>query len=634
MWQCGPVKKIVARLSIALVVAAYIQPVTQGPAMAQANIGYNNVVSSRVSKTRGSVTLYTENSRELPRPIIRFLPGEYGDTILVADFVGIVWKPATRVIEVNSSFANRFATTVGVRKKGIKLVRIGRFQDSPPIMRVAIISNDAKKLKTVSFNSKPGKLTISWSKWLKSENTIRKAPDHKMAQRKGQNVPPFAPPIGAIDPHTVSNAEKVSLRPPIGMEAPPAQSINQNAQKKKGLFSRLIDKVKIKRAPKPAPQTAQKSKFRPASQSDIDAAKKQDETQRKTPSIVATKLGTDSYLVKIENLSTKSPKFKSFQLSKPDRFVIDFENMKELAGAQVPVISDNASLKSLRVGNPKIGDIDSTGRLVLDLKNPTIGVERKENGDAYSIAFLVGKSTNILNGLRAPRGTTVVLDAGHGGNDPGAQRGHLNEKDITLAITNKTHYYLKQKGVDCILTRHKDKTVSLQDRVKITNTKKPDLFLSVHVNSLETKSDIHGIETYYQTPQSLGLAKSIHKTLVEELDAPDRRVRKARFYVVNRTQVPAVLAEVGFISHKEERKKLATTKYQNQIAQALAKGVIQHLNKTTMIAGSEKDAKNLSNKSVTSGSKLAKTQGQTQSKQGTISRVSRLAQKGLGITVK
>jgi hypothetical protein len=101
--------------------------------------------------------------------------------------------------------------------------------------------------------------------------------------------------------------------------------------------------------------------------------------------------------------------------------------------------------------------------------------------------------------------------------------------------------------------------------------------VSVHINSLETNTHTTGIETYYQNEASKDLAKFIHNSLVAGLAAPDRGVRKARFYVINHTPVPAILAEVGFISNKEEREKLSSSDYQRQIAAAVADGVILFL---------------------------------------------------------
>src|SRR5690606_20257400 len=100
-------------------------------------------------------------------------------------------------------------------------------------------------------------------------------------------------------------------------------------------------------------------------------------------------------------------------------------------------------------------------------------------------------------------------------------------------IVKETERLLKQSGVKVTLTRDSDSTVTLAERVEITNKKSPDLFLSVHINSLQSTSDIHGIETYYQTPQSKALAQAIHDSLVTGLEAPDRKIRTARFYVIN-----------------------------------------------------------------------------------------------------
>jgi N-acetylmuramoyl-L-alanine amidase len=174
---------------------------------------------------------------------------------------------------------------------------------------------------------------------------------------------------------------------------------------------------------------------------------------------------------------------------------------------------------------------------------------------------------------KSPKGMVIVLDAGHGGSDPGAQRGDISEKDITLGITQKLKKLLEKQGADVTMTRGDDTFVSLEDRVKLTNQIVPDLFVSVHINALESTADIHGIETYYQTEQSKPLAEAIHQSLVSELSAPDRGVRKARFYVINHTTVPAILAEVGFISNKDERQRLTTADYQDKVAEGLAKGV-------------------------------------------------------------
>ncbi|HMP51777.1 MAG TPA: N-acetylmuramoyl-L-alanine amidase, partial [Candidatus Melainabacteria bacterium] len=295
------------------------------------------------------------------------------------------------------------------------------------------------------------------------------------------------------------------------------------------------------------------------------------------PSIALKENGDSGFAIEIKSDSPEKLLYKTFRLSNPERYVIDFENLSEIADSSLPSPTSTASgkfVRSMRVGSPVIGE-RAVGRLVLDLADTSTFITENKDNKTNTITIQVGgQGTSLLAGLKAPASSTVILDAGHGGTDPGAQRGDTDEKDITLAIVKKTDRYLKASGVKVLLTRDEDKTVSLAERVDLTNKTRPDAFLSVHINSLESKSDIHGIETYYQTPQSERMAKLIHKSLVDGLKAPDRSVRKAKFYVVNRTTVPAVLAEVGFISHKEEKKQLTTEAYQEKVAPALAPGVV------------------------------------------------------------
>jgi N-acetylmuramoyl-L-alanine amidase len=228
-------------------------------------------------------------------------------------------------------------------------------------------------------------------------------------------------------------------------------------------------------------------------------------------------------------------------------------------------------VKAIRIGQPD--DKENITRVVLDLTQPDCSVKQVISAEknALSVAFTNGGPVlSVAN-------TTVVLDAGHGGSDPGAQRGDIQEKELTLGITFKLKKYLESKGIRVVMTRSDDSFVSLEDRVKITNSTSADAFVSVHINSLESNNAITGIETYFQNDRSRSLANLIHASLVKELAVPDRNVRKARFYVINHTPLPAVLAEVGFISNKDERDKLISSDYQHQIAQALANGVILYL---------------------------------------------------------
>ncbi len=654
MWQWLsiylPVKKIVAFLMnrplfwTLLVFAVYIQTGWHTAAVAQNQVGYSRISSVKEGWGKKSITLQTETPVSIPRPIIRFLPGENGDTILVADFYGLLWNMPTKVVEVNSSFASSLPVTTGsAAKRGIKLVRVGKFQDMPPICRVAVISSDPEKLKTISFDSKPGKLTIKWSGGLvtgrNNRSPLMTAPDYRESNqgndiREIATAPPLAPPISALDPHTL-------LKPPIGEHAPEAQKLAESknsapapAQEKanKGILSRWYKKVKntyqnlTDQETASAPPTAPKAP--PGAQAPADAPR------GNPPSIALKENGDSGFAIEIRSDSPEKLLYKTFRLSNPERYVIDFENLSEIADSSLPSPTSAASgkfVRSMRVGSPVIGE-RAVGRLVLDLADTSTLITENKDTKTNTITIQVGgQGTSLLAGLKAPASSTVILDAGHGGSDPGAQRGDTDEKDITLAIVKKTDRYLKASGVKVLLTRSEDKTVSLAERVELTNNTRPDAFLSVHINSLESKSDIHGIETYYQTPQSERMAKLIHKSLVDGLKAPDRSVRKAKFYVVNRTTVPAVLAEVGFISHKEEKKQLTTEAYQEKVAAALARGVVLYLRENNMVATNpQPKSQDEEVKSGSEGNPKSNLRN-SEKKQGNISSLSRLAQKGLGI---
>ncbi|MDP3508242.1 MAG: N-acetylmuramoyl-L-alanine amidase [Candidatus Melainabacteria bacterium] len=305
--------------------------------------------------------------------------------------------------------------------------------------------------------------------------------------------------------------------------------------------------------------------------------------------------GAKLEIFRVERPDGKPLGFKSFRLHNPERYVVDMPDYRELAYAVLPDVSASPLVSSMRVGLP--GDAEGAGRLVLQLTDDTVSIDESFNSGSNYMTVTLAKGLSGNSGIarngnlsgvlaggngpilvpRAPSETVIVLDAGHGGNDPGAVRGDVQEKEVTLQIIAKLKKVLESKGARIVLTRSDDTFVSLEDRVKITNTVSPNLFLSVHINSLESTSNIYGIETYFQTDQSRPLADRVHASLVSGLGAPDRSVRKARFYVINHTPIPAILAEVGYITNKLERDRLISSDYQQKVASALARGVMLYL---------------------------------------------------------
>lgn len=278
----------------------------------------------------------------------------------------------------------------------------------------------------------------------------------------------------------------------------------------------------------------------------------------------------------IQLLSERNLTYKSFRLHSPERYIIDLEKPADLDEATVSIFQDNSLCRSVRIGMTD----KHTCRLVFDLASDSVQVQEKtfeEDGRVLTLKIFTQPPSVTTKSDRPLEGVSLVLDAGHGGSDPGAQRGDAREKEMTLGIINQLKKRLEANGAFITMTRSDDTFVSLEDRVKITNLVMPKAFVSVHINALESTNDIKGVETYFQTDQSKPLAEAVHNCLYTNLKVPNRGVRKARFYVINHTTVPAILAEVGYISNKDEREKLISSDYQGKIADALTQGVILYV---------------------------------------------------------
>lgn len=220
----------------------------------------------------------------------------------------------------------------------------------------------------------------------------------------------------------------------------------------------------------------------------------------------------------------------------------------------------------------------------------------------------------------------VVLDAGHGGKDPGAVYFGINEKDIALSVTLKIGAILaKSNEIDLIYTRDKDVTVSLYDRPKIANKSNANLFVSIHCNSVANSSPF-GTETFvmgfsknvsnlevakkensviyleedYQTKyagfdpnspetmiglkitqeenrdQSINFASKIQEGFTNNLNRFNRGVKEGGLWVLHQTYMPSVLIELGFISNKKESLYLNSEKGQNELAKVIAEAIIRY----------------------------------------------------------
>ncbi|MDD2233306.1 MAG: N-acetylmuramoyl-L-alanine amidase [Desulfitobacteriaceae bacterium] len=183
----------------------------------------------------------------------------------------------------------------------------------------------------------------------------------------------------------------------------------------------------------------------------------------------------------------------------------------------------------------------------------------------------------------------VMLDAGHGGYDPGAiAEQDIYEKEINLQIAKKTRDFLVPSGIAVILTREEDedyvpegvtgrktkKQIDLNYRISMATGAKADIFVSIHVNSTVAGKK-SGAETFYYfgSEESKNLAVNIQQELIK-ISGMNRRIAKpGDFYIIKNTSMPAVIVEVGYLSNINEREKLRQTWYQDQVARAIAKGI-------------------------------------------------------------
>ena len=180
----------------------------------------------------------------------------------------------------------------------------------------------------------------------------------------------------------------------------------------------------------------------------------------------------------------------------------------------------------------------------------------------------------------------VVIDPGHGGRVPGTVKGGYIEKDINLAIALELRAALMKSdlniGVYC--TRTDDTNPDFPERVALANESNADVFVSIHNNSMagKGKSSTKGVEALYneedESGKSLALAKMLEDHVAVDAGAINRGVVKGSdIYVVRSCKVPATLIEVGFMTNKDELKKLASAQYQWQVGQALCAGIEEWL---------------------------------------------------------
>lgn len=207
--------------------------------------------------------------------------------------------------------------------------------------------------------------------------------------------------------------------------------------------------------------------------------------------------------------------------------------------------------------------------------------------------ILSRKGAVLVQNLKAEeRKNCIVIDAGHGGDDPGkiGVNGAL-EKDINLIIAGKVKSRLEKAGIQVVLTRDSDKSLhdagsdnqkvsDMRNRCALIDKTNPIFTVSIHQNSY-TEEYVKGPQCFYyeQSPDGELVAGMIQESLIALLNPESKRDAKANssYYLLKKTTVPTVIVECGFLSNWEEAARLTSEEYQDKVAEAVAEGILQSL---------------------------------------------------------
>ncbi len=220
-------------------------------------------------------------------------------------------------------------------------------------------------------------------------------------------------------------------------------------------------------------------------------------------------------------------------------------------------------------------------------------------GGLLYTAFSENEAVSVMS-EGARNETVIIIDPGHGGEDSGAVDNGILEKDINLSIALKLRDMLTVCGYKVVMTRDTDisiydssasttrekKVSDLKKRVEIINSSKDNILVSIHQNKFE-QSQYSGTQMFYSqnSPGSIKLAEEMRRSVTGFLQPENKRELKPSdnsIYILSHAQVPAVIAECGFLSNKEEAQKLADDKYQQQLAFSLMCGIVSYCSQNTI----------------------------------------------------
>lgn len=215
------------------------------------------------------------------------------------------------------------------------------------------------------------------------------------------------------------------------------------------------------------------------------------------------------------------------------------------------------------------------------------------------ISINIGSKFNAVEVTNTNVKGTVVIDAGHGGEDPGAVSDHsgLKEKEVNLIIAMRVKELLEAENYGVVMTREEDvlnyregtrgydnkRAQDLMNRKKRIDESGADIAVSIHLNKF-SQTQYYGAQVFFppRSQESKELAEIIQKALREKVDPSNKRealVKDSKLIILRNIKVPTVIVECGFLSNQQEEQKLSDKDYQEQLAQAIKEGIVQYFEK-------------------------------------------------------
>jgi len=263
-------------------------------------------------------------------------------------------------------------------------------------------------------------------------------------------------------------------------------------------------------------------------------------------------------------LDEKLP-YKSMMEIHPSRIVVDIFGATSNTN-WITQLSTAKEIKNAWYEQPE----DDVMRVFIELKHPQNWGYSIYYSETNKLTIRVKRQRTVLN----LKNLTIAVDAGHGGTNIGATgiRSNIKEKDYTLLIAKELEKALRQKSAKVIMTRVKDTTLSMYERINFLRQKTPDLLISIHLNSSD-KDSVNGVSTYYRyigfRPLSQAILKSMLQTGLNEYG----NIGSFNFALSGPTDYPNCLVEVAFLSNKGDEKKILNPKFRQQLAKKIVAGI-------------------------------------------------------------